>query len=166
MATTIAMVSLVAALGANLAPGQLTWERDYRQARVLGEKLQKPLAVFVGSGTEGWKQISRDSKLEAAVQKTLTDGYVRVYIDVSTASGRKIADAFGITENTGLVISDKTGDVQAYWHQGNLTATDLAKVLTRYGAKDFVVRTTETQSNTASTLASLNQYSFQPVCQT
>lgn len=171
MSFSIAMFSLVLALGANIAPGQLSWERDYRLARELGVRLKKPLAVFVGSGSEGWCQLAREGKLDHAVQKTLADNYVRVYLDRRTESGREVAAAFGIDGKCGLVISDRTGGLQAFWHQGELSLTELSQVLTRYGSPDFVVRTTETHHYPAQTEASYVQPAsyqnyFQPTCRT
>lgn len=171
MSPFMAMFSLVVALGANVAPGQLTWERDYRQARQLGERLQKPLAVVVGSGAEGWTRLAREGKFDSSVNKLLADGFVRVYIDVNTESGRKLADAFGLSSKCGLVISDRTGDLQAFWHNGDLTLSDLNRLLNKYGSTSFVVRTTETYAPAAPLAdayvqpASYQNY-YQPACHT
>ncbi len=143
MYTSIALIAMAGML-ANHLPVAPAWEHDYRMARQIGEKAQKPLAVFVGSGSANWRQLTREGQYDAEVAKLLVEQYVRVFINVEDPEGRKLAQAFGLSGTRGLIISDRTGDVQAFRHDGDLAAKDLARLLTRFGSPDFVVYTTET----------------------
>jgi hypothetical protein len=143
MYASIALIAMAGTWAANL-PVTPTWESDYRLARQIGEKAQKPLAVFIGSGAAKWQQLTREGLYDAEIARLLTEQYVRVYVDVETPEGRKLAEAFGLVNSRGLIISDRTGDVQAFRHDGDLAAKDLARYLTRYCSSDHVVVTTET----------------------
>jgi hypothetical protein len=124
----------------------LKWEQDYRQAHVLAINAKKPLAVFVGTGAEGWKKIVRDGQIDANTQKVLADQYVIVYVDQTTESGKKLAGALQLSGKQGLVISNRAGDLQAYRHEGGLSNSELASRLNRYANPRFVVTTTESNA--------------------
>jgi hypothetical protein len=126
----------------------LPWELDYRAARQLSEKKQRPLAVFLGSGAVNWQQITREGAYDAEVQKLLLQQYIRVYVDVKTDYGRKLAEMFGLNEDHGLFISDRTGGYMAFRHDGTASAKDLVRHLNRYSDPDHIVVTTETDRRT------------------
>ena len=140
MNPSIALITLWGALSAAPAP---KWEKDYRAARTVTARVQKPMAVFVASGKDGWKKFVTDGRLDAESKKLLSEQYVVVYVDRNTTSGRKTADSLGFTELPGLVLSDRTGDLQAFRHEGELSVADLARFLTRYADPGHVVYTTE-----------------------
>ena len=150
MYTSYALLSLAGML-ANIP--QPSWESDYRLARQIGERTQKPIAVFIGSGSVSWRQLTHEGQFDADIQRRLNDRFVRVYLDVSTPYGRKVADALGVSANQGLVISDRTGGYMAFRHSGDLPAKDVAKCLTRYSDAEHVVRTTETDPNNPTPVA-------------
>src|SRR4051812_30165651 len=142
MYSSIALLAMTACGLANI-PVTPSWERDYSTARQIGEKSKKPLAVFFGSGNVNWRQLTREGKPDAEIVKLLSDQYVRVYVNGDTADGRNLAQAFGLIGTRGLVISDRTGDLQAFRFDGDLAAEDLARHLARYGSPAHVVSTTE-----------------------
>src|SRR5262249_7618659 len=103
-----------AGLGASAAaPAAPVWLTDYRQARAQAKNAQRPLAVFVGTGKDGFHKVSRDGILSADVQKALARSYVCLYLDVSQANAKKLAGEFQIGTGRGLVISSRAGDAQA-----------------------------------------------------
>src|SRR5262249_60350377 len=73
-----------------------TWLADYAAARQVGRMVQKPLAVVVGSGQEGWERLSQDGKLGKEVNRLLAANYVCVYVDSSAPSAKALADALEV----------------------------------------------------------------------
>src|SRR5262245_49052514 len=142
MYSSIALLAMTACGLANI-PVTPPWERDYSTARQIGGKTQKPLVVFFGSGSMTWRQLTREGKPDADVVKLLSEQYVRLYVNGETAEGRNLARAFGLSGPRGLVISDRSGHLQAFRFDGDLAAQDLARCLARYGKPDHVVSTTE-----------------------
>jgi hypothetical protein len=142
MHTSIVLLALSASWLANI-PVTPKWEADYSTARLIVSKSHKPLAVFVGSGDASWRQLTHEGQPDAEVAKLLSEEYVRVYVNADTKDGREFAASFGLTGTQGLVISNRTGDFQAFRHDGDLPAKELAKQLTRYSSPDHVVRMTE-----------------------
>lgn len=114
------------------------WQTDYGKALALAAQQQKPVAVFIAAG--GPDKLVAEGKLDETTAKLLLQGYVPLAIDPSTPSGQSLATSFNMTE--GLVISDKTGGVQALRHDGRVPAAELSGYLTRF-AKIGPVATTE-----------------------
>jgi hypothetical protein len=135
---------LLVALSSVAAPSDrdsLTWQNDYAAARRQGESAGKPLAVFIGSGKAGWEKVCRDD-MSSECKEALASKYVPCYIDVSTDEGRRLAPLFKVN-GTGLVISDRTGELVAFRHEGDLSGGDLGRYLTRYADPSRAVSTTE-----------------------
>jgi hypothetical protein len=158
MYTSFALLSLASMLS-NIP--QPSWENDYRLALKTCERTQKPIAVFIGSGSANWRQLTREGQFDADIQRMLNDRFVRVYLDSTTPYGRQVADSFGVSAGRGLVISDRQGGYMAFRHIGELPAKDVAKCLTRYSEADFVVRATETDPNRPAPVAPQTTPSFQ-----
>ncbi len=143
MYTSIVLIALVGSADAKLAsPAAPAWQTDYATAQKRGVAEKKPLAVVVGRGSSGWNTLSRDGKFDASVTDALHNNYVCVYIDADTDSGQKLADSFEM--KGGLVLSDRSGDKQAFRHEGTLTNSDLQGVLKRFADPERVVTRTET----------------------
>jgi len=122
------------------------WKTDYDSARKTGREEQKPLAVFVGSGAKGWHRVTKEGKLAKETSQILAEDYVCVYVDANQSWGKKLASAFELPDGVGLVISDRTGRLQAFHHVGELSNEDLVRHLHRYADAERAVRTTETDS--------------------
>jgi hypothetical protein len=133
-------VATVPAVGLANAP---SWQTDYTAAQERAIAVQKPLAVVFGPGENGWQQIG-GGKLPAEAAQMLSDKYVCVFVDTSTPAGKEMATKFEIAGSVGLVISDRTGSKQAFWHQGTLPADTLASYLSRYADPQRPLVTTET----------------------
>jgi hypothetical protein len=119
------------------------WLQQYGEAREQGRSESKPVAVFIGSGSSGWHQVSRDGQLDSEVKEVLADSYVCLYVNTDNDSGRELASAFGISDGPGLVISSHSGKVQVFSHQGDLENGDLSHFLRRYADSKRIVRFTE-----------------------
>jgi hypothetical protein len=143
MYTSVMLVALTSSVVASNAHAP-TWQSSYAEARTVGQSEKKPLAVFIGNGSAGYGKVCRDGKLSADVEKCLADHYVCVYVDASTPEGRKLAQDFGITQGTGLVLSDRTGQLQAFFHDGTLTDADMVRNMTRFADPNVAVKTTAT----------------------
>ncbi len=150
MNALIALIALSGNFAENNIPAKWTptWQNDYRQAKLQASEAGKPLAVFIGTGKTGWETIAKDGKIDEQAAKLLNSKFVCVYIDAETSSGHKLAEAFEV-KNKGLVISDRTGNSQAFSHTGDLSQTDLTKALEKYSDANRVVLSTESVEEVA-----------------
>jgi len=105
------------------------------------------LAVFIGTGSSGWENASKEGALGKQVKEILASEYVCVYLDTKNEEGRRLAKAFSISSGTGLVLSDKSGKLQAFRHDGDLEPSELQTYLNRYADPDRVAATTETRED-------------------
>jgi hypothetical protein len=141
----VALTGLIAHGG--LAPERPAWLNDYSLAAREGIAQQKPLAVFIGTGKTGWEILNKEGALGKQVKQTLASNYVCVYLDANKEEDSRLVKAFGVTTGVGLVLSDKSGKVQAFRHDGDLDPTELGSYLNRYADRDRVVATTETRED-------------------
>lgn len=138
MYTSMIGVALSAVLGAPaaLAPA---WQHDYGLARALGEREHKPLVVVIGSGSSPWAKLSQASEQDETINPTLNHNYVCLFVDTDTTDGRKLAQSFDMS-GPGLVISDRSGTVQAYRRTGEVPAPELAQTLSSHTDDAYVAR--------------------------
>ena len=120
------------------------WVNDYSLAYERGQKERKPLAVFVGTGPQGWDRLSREGRLGKEIEQILGVKYVCVYLDTDKEENQKLASSFDLTHQRGLIISDQSGAKQAFRAEEALSSVELARSLKKYADPDFVVTTTET----------------------
>ena len=143
MNTAILTIALVGAWlpGVNAVPA---WQVSYSQAQQQSSAQKKPLVVVFGSGPNGWTKVIRADGPTTEVTKLLSDNYVCFYVDTANASGKKLAHDFDISNGLGLVISDRAGGMQAFWHQGDISNQNMATYLTKFADPNLVVQITET----------------------
>lgn len=127
MQTLYVVVALAGSVAGNI-PERPNWRTDYFEARAANAG--KPLAVFLGSGANGWEHVIREGIDPKAVQ-LLKEKYTCVFVDTDSRGGAGLASAFAVN-GRGLVISDRTGDAQQFHHSGDLSANDLCRALERY----------------------------------
>jgi hypothetical protein len=144
MCFSVAWFALSGFLAFSAIPEEPGWVRDYRKARQLGKEEEKPLAVFICSGKAGWEQVSKDGRLAPAVKRLLTNHYVCVYVNTDEEAGRRLATALEIPEGPGVVISSRSGDLQAFRHEGHLSNEALANHLQRFADPQREITATET----------------------
>jgi hypothetical protein len=143
---TSMLLTVLAGLVAGKAPSEnVAWSPDYSAARQTGQNEKKPVAVFLGSGENGHDKVCRDGSLSKEAQEALRNHYVCVYVDMSTPSGKSLAKAFEIRQPAGLVLSDRSGEKQAFFHDGAIGGADLVVALNRFADPNLVVRTTTTE---------------------
>jgi hypothetical protein len=145
MYTSFLVVALAGSVAASYSPSP-SWQPSYGEARAVGQAEKKPVAVFLGEGPGGHGKVCLDGRLSAEVEKCLGESYVCVYVDVTTEEGRKLAKDFGITQGAGLVLSDRTGSLQAFYHDGLISDADLSRCVKRFADPAVVVRSTATNS--------------------
>ena len=120
-----------------------TWLDDYAQAFRQCGQLEKPLAVFIGSGPKGWNRLSKDGQLSAETKEVLAKNYVCVYLDTNRDGGQELATAFEMPRHLGIVISDSRGRVQAFRHEGDMQTQVLMRNLRHYADPQRIVALTE-----------------------
>jgi hypothetical protein len=158
MYTSLFVLALAGApLGAN-AP---SWQ-SYSQASQAVEQEKKPIAVFLGSGQKGWETVA--GSLSSEAEQVLAAGYLCAYVDTTTPEGEKLAQAFDIKSGVGLVLSDRKGLKQAFWHQGTLRQSDLVQQLVRYSPTSRTSMYYETTATTATGTLLSGSSSYCPTC--
>ena len=135
--TTSLAAFALSGLMAGSIPGQPAWTSDYRTALSAASEFRKPIAVFITKGSQA--QLTKGEGLSADAAKLIKDGYVALHVDTTTEAGRKLAKSFELDE--GLIISDKTGGVQALRHAGTVTPTELNGYLAKYAGTEPVTTT-------------------------
>ena len=98
----------------------------------------------MSSGKDGWRKIAKDGDLGKSIEKTLASNYVCVYVDTATDPGKRLASALSLDGGKGIVISDASGQLMAFFHEGDLANKDMAWYLNRFADPDRVVQATET----------------------
>ena len=165
MYTSVAILAFSTLCSVSAADA-LVWRTDYGAAQEHAQAVGKPLAVFVGSGTRGWEKVARGGKLSARATRLLAASYVPVYLNTDTRQGKRLAADLQITKGRGLVLSDATGQLQAFWHEGDLTDAALRGHLKHFADPERAVLVTETNPpagrSRARTSAAPPVYQVQP----
>src|ERR1700733_3419870 len=91
MYTSIVLLALSGLSPAADSPVATSWLTDYAQARKQGATDKKPVAVFLGSGKDGWTQLVRGGVLGVEQNQLLANNYVCVYADQATPEGKALA---------------------------------------------------------------------------
>lgn len=140
---TSVMYFALAGFGASLEAETPAWQTDYRQARQQAAAEQKPLVVVIGSGETGWQKLAREG-FAANIKQLLNEQYRCVYINAATEEGQQLARAFEMSSGLGIIISDRSGVLQAFRHEGDLRNEALTAYLQRFADPQLVVQTTVT----------------------
>src|SRR5438094_6788851 len=150
-----AFVGFFAAFCTGTASAQdVVWKESYFEAPDHGQKVNRPLAVFVGTGATGFQQIVQNGGFSSDVRKILANEYIPVYLDADQAENQRLIRDLGITSKKGLILSDRECGSQAFFHDGTLSETELRSQLWRFADPSIVVRSTATTSS--------GRYSFYP----
>lgn len=128
--TSLAVAALSGLLATGSLAGSNSWQTDYRAALQLSASQQKPLVVVIRSG--GASQLFQNPTAPQEALNVVRQSYIGLSVDPQTAQGRQLAELFRMQE--GLVISDKTGNVQALRYEGTLEVPQVTTYLTRYAA--------------------------------
>jgi hypothetical protein len=147
MYTTVVLAALTSFVAHEELVARPAWLNDYSLASERGTAMRKPLAVFIGTGETGWNDISKDGSLGREATELLVTHYVCVYLDTNKKESQSLAQALAITDGVGLVLSDRTGKLQAFRHEGETQSNELEKWLRRYADPERVATTTETRED-------------------
>jgi hypothetical protein len=129
--------SLVSTLPTSVA------QRNYSEAREASRLSGRPLVVFVATG-KAEERASMDGELTPEARKVLSEQYVYVVLDAN--ADRPLVDALGIRQGSGYVITDRTTDLQAYFHDGKFGQAELVQHLETFSNPNVVVTTTQTNA--------------------
>jgi hypothetical protein len=143
MYSSLGIIALATSLLAS-TPDGLTWHTDYGKALSACQAAKKPMAVVVGMGIGGFNKLVKEGKLSEEAMKLLEQDYICCYIDASTPEGEKLASDLALSQSVGVVLSDRTGSLQAFYHKGDLASNDLVRFLKRCAEPNRNVNTTET----------------------
>jgi hypothetical protein len=130
--TTLAVLALASGLDLSVLPTNPSWQKDYAQAMVRATVEGKPVAVFIGQGSDKVRQMLQDGSIPTEAAKILRDSYVCLYVDTATTEGKELAGKFEMTE--GLVISSPGGKVQSYRHSGVVSKSELTVQVANYAS--------------------------------
>jgi len=115
-----------------------SWHHDYAQALTRAQAEKKPVAVFIGSGANGWKTSCQEGELSVEVRRLLADHYVCVYIDTERPAQQSVARSFEAGQAPLVVLSSHNGAYQAYRHSGKFANAGLAQALQRHASEDIL----------------------------
>src|SRR5262249_34051219 len=136
MHTSILLVALTTMPAAE--PAKTTWLTDYGQAQRQGKSIGKPLAVFLAPGKDGWRKLTKEGKLNDKALAALAEGYVAVHIDTDRDAGKKCTKALSMASGLGVVLSARSGEIQAFRQEGSLDGDALASSLENHSGKETV----------------------------
>lgn len=133
------------AVSAILSSAVPEFQTDYRSAKALAARDHKPLVVVLCTGEAAWKGIVPQGGLNEQSLKTLHDSCVCVFIDIDTDRGQRLATDFEFRHGPALIISDRSGEVQAYRHEGTLTSAEMSDVVRLYATAEGLATQTNKQ---------------------
>jgi hypothetical protein len=152
--TTLAALTVSGLMAnANLVPP--TFVTDYSKALTISAEQSKPIAVFITAG--GSSHLLKDEGMGSESIKLLRDSFVPMHVDTTTAKGAELAKTFDMKE--GLVISDRSGHLQALRHGGTVTPTALQEYLAKFSATTKVATTEYQGLGAAPAAATIPAYS-------
>ena len=126
------------------------WMTEYWSAQKAAKEQGKPLAVFLAPGNEGWNKVSQRGRLSEEALRVLAVDYACVFLDTEKKEVRDLAQAFSVSDGLGLVISNRTGELQAFRHEGDLADGTLLRYLKRFADPELVVQETVTNPSVES----------------
>jgi len=145
---SMALCAAVGFLGAAPVPAVTpTFAPTYGKALALAQEQKKPVAVFIGQGSEGFAKLVTDGGLTADAAQALKTEFVCLYVDSTTEAGKDLAGSFQMTE--GVVISDRTGGLQALRHEGAISPVVLTSYATTYSQPSLAVTQTNYSGRTS-----------------
>jgi hypothetical protein len=135
---------------AELIPVAPSWRNDYSLALKEGQSSKRPLAIVVGSGSEGWDKLGKDGGLDKDARDLLHNNYVCLYLDRNNERHRNLIEQLELSGGPALVIGDASGKYQAFRHEGAMSNEDLDRYLRKYSDPERLVAKTETTADARS----------------
>jgi hypothetical protein len=127
------VLSIVLFVGTDGSSDFGTWCLDYGRAIKAVEEQDKPLfIVFDKVDSDLGRMVASAEFVSSEVERTLAADYVRMFVDVETEDGLRLAEQFGAAEFPRIVVIDRSTNWQAYRRSGSHSATELLSVVTRF----------------------------------
>jgi hypothetical protein len=146
MYTSVAWLALAGFFNGPAAPSYRTepvWMKDYSAAQMAGKAQKRPVAVFIGSGGKGYEKLVQDGPLNSETRKVLQENYICVHLDTSNSKAKELASVLAITQSQGLVVSDRSGQYQAFHCNGSIPQEELLGKLIQVAQAEEGVQTTD-----------------------
>lgn len=121
------LLFLIAGVTGN-ADGNVDWSTDYGQAKKVAKEVRQPMLIVMEDPAKP-EDTFDESKLTSAVEKGKLDKYLLCKVDVSTAYGKKVADAFQAKDFPYAAITDKTASYIAFRGAGQMSQNEWKKAI-------------------------------------
>lgn len=119
------------------------WLTNYAEAQQLARSQNRPLAVFVAPGSDSHERVVNEGTLTMKTRKVLQDSYVCVHLDAFGSESRSTVQALAVKKGRGVILSDRSGDYQAFHCDGMLPEHVLLAKLKQFSESDSLVKTTD-----------------------
>jgi hypothetical protein len=115
------------------AVATVAWNTSYYQAVQTVLRTDRPLFIVFESGRSEAGDVAKQRPyLNDEVEAALAANYVRLFVDLDTEKGKRVAEQFQIRELPSVVVIDRSTDWQVYKRSGAHTSTEVLAVLERY----------------------------------
>ena len=115
--------------------------------------------------------MTQEGQLSDSVKKILAESYVCVYLDSGSTRHAALIASLAVATGKGLVLSDRSGAIQAFHHDGRMAEAELAKQLQHFAQPNLKIDTTLTNasptiSNNPAASSNLRQANYAPAYST
>jgi len=131
------------------AVSTVAWNTSYYQAVQSVLRTDRPLFIVFESGGPNAGEAGKPF-LSGEVETALAANYVRLFVDLNTERGRKVAEQFQIRELPSIVVIDRSTDWQVYKRSGAHTSHEVLAVLERYRRTKIVAGPVGSETTVAS----------------
>ena len=127
------MLNWVAGVVFALAPvADANWQDDYGVALRSTKQFERPLLVVLDTRARRLAHIQSVSQNRQVDDRALLEKYTLCHVDVTTAYGRRVAEAFRAKTFPTTVIIDKSASVKLVSKVGKLNDQQLHSILVKY----------------------------------
>ncbi|HYO23731.1 MAG TPA: hypothetical protein VEQ85_02165 [Lacipirellulaceae bacterium] len=126
------LAAAVVASSFAVMPEQANWQADYGKALAATRSDQRPLLVVLDIPSNPQASLSGELLAAQGEQAKLLEAYELCHVDVSTAYGKQVAEAFKATQFPHTAIIDRTGAVVLFKKPGQIGATEWNATLAKY----------------------------------
>ena len=108
---------------------EVEWSVDYAKAFAAAKTSKKPLLVVIEDSTKGADKFEEEKLATDETQVELLNEFELCRIDVSSKTGKKVAQAFGATELPYTAITDRTNSIVVYRRAGKMSRNEWISAL-------------------------------------
>jgi hypothetical protein len=143
------------------------WQSDYGKALEATRADAKPLLIVLDDPSNPAAAAEEDQLTAEGKQEELLNSYERCHVDVSTAYGKKVADAFQAKQFPFAAIIDKTGSVVLCKKAGKVSDAEWQETLATYQSGERSIKAMQTSffRGTNEVTSSVQSPSYCPSCQ-